>query len=405
MTASVASGDEGMLARRDEVVSLFTLSFGRQPAVVASAPGRVNLIGEHTDYNGGAVLPIAIAQRTWVAIGHSRDGLSRAVSRELGETGAWRHADAKATHAWWDYVAGALVSAESLGGGRSAREVAVVSDVPMGAGLSSSAALEVATILAALALEGVTLAAVGDGAVAGGSRSLRDVALAAHRTETEFVGVQCGIMDQFASALCREGHALHLRCDTAQATAVPFSRGVLIVDTMTPRALRQSAFNTRRAECESALAILRTYDPALQTLAQAAPDLLAESALPAPLDRRARHVVSEHRRVREFVSACAEGGDGERLGALLNASHRSLRDDYECSSPELDWVAEHCVARVGIDGARLTGAGWGGCAIVVGDDATLRTIAPDLSDAFETSWGHAPRTWITTPMAGARVEA
>lgn len=390
---------------RAEVEKLFSLAFGRRPAVVASAPGRVNLIGEHTDYNGGAVLPIAIARRTWVAMGHSRDAESRAVSRERGEAGTWRHADAKARHEWWDYVAGAVAAAESLGGGRRGREVAVASDVPIAAGLSSSAALEVATILAALALEGISVDPDPDAVAGGGGRVLREVALAAHRTETEFVGVACGIMDQFASALCREGHALHLKCDSGEASAVPFTRDVLIVDTMTPRALLHSAFNARRAECEAALAILRTLDPALTVLAHATPELLATAALPAPLDRRARHVVSENRRVRDFVQGCAEGCTGDRLGALLNASHRSLRDDYECSSPELDWVAEHCVARVGIDGARLTGAGWGGCAIVVGDQWALREIAPNLSDAFETSWGRAPRTWLTTPNAGARIEA
>lgn len=389
---------------RAEVETLFTLAFGRRPAVVASAPGRVNLIGEHTDYNGGAVLPIAIAQRTWVAMGHSRDEESRAVSRERGEAATWRHADARARHEWWDYVAGGVVAAESLGGGRRGCEVAVASDVAMGAGLSSSAALEVATILAALALAEVPVDPDPDAVAEGERRVLRDVALAAHRTETEFVGVACGIMDQFASALCRQGHALHLKCDTAEARAVPFTRGVLIVDTMSPRALRHSAFNTRRAECEAALAILRTFDPALTVLAQATEELLTTAALPAPLDRRARHVVRENRRVRDFVEGCAQGLTGERLGALLNASHRSLRDDYECSSPELDWVAEHCVARVGIDGARLTGAGWGGCAIVVGDEDALREIVPDLCDAFETSWGRAPRTWLTTPNAGARIE-
>lgn len=390
---------------RDGAEELFTLAFGRRPAVVASAPGRVNLIGEHTDYNGGAVLPIAIGQRTWVAMGNSRDGESRAVSRERGAAGTWRHADAKARHEWWDYVAGALVAAESLGGGRAGREVAVVSDVPMGAGLSSSAALAVATILAALALEGVRVDTNPDAVAGGGARTLREVALAAHRAETEFVGVACGIMDQFASALCRQGHALHLRCDTAEASAVPYARGVLIVDTMSPRALLDSAFNTRRAECEATLAILRTRVPSLAALAHATPELLAAVELPAPLDRRARHVMSENQRVRDFVQGCADGRSGEHLGALLNASHRSLRDDYECSSPELDWVAEHCVARVGIDGARLTGAGWGGCAIVVGDEATLREIVPDLTDAFETSWGRAPRTWLTRPNAGARIEA
>ncbi|HEX4932803.1 MAG TPA: hypothetical protein VFV33_06455, partial [Gemmatimonadaceae bacterium] len=258
----------------------------------------------------------------------------------------------------------------------------------------------------------------GDGRDGGVRR--RDVARAAHRAETGFVGVACGIMDQFASALCRAGQALHLRCDTEEARNIPFDRGVLIVDTMSPRALVHSAFNTRRAECTAALEILRRLDPTLQALAHASPELLERAALPEPLDRRARHVIGETRRVRDVVALAEASGaatsgdapaaasqDGSRhaLGRLLNASHRSLREDYECSTPELDWVVEHSVARVGIDGARLTGAGWGGCAIVVGDASVLADFARELAEAFEVCWGRVPRTWLTSPHDGARVES
>lgn len=386
---------------RAAVEQLFTMAYGHRPAVVASAPGRVNLIGEHTDYNGGEVLPIAIAQRTWVAMSAAPGPASRAVSRDRGEIGEWTSSYTKATGTWWDYVAGSLLEAESLGARTRLHEVAVVSDVPMGAGLSSSAALEVATILAALALDRIPVHADGE---AGAGVSMREVALAAHRAETGFVGVACGIMDQFASALCQRGHALHLHCDTGDAEAVPFNRGVLIVDTTSPRALLDSAFNTRRAECTAALAILRRHQPELRALAHATPALLERASLPEPEDRRARHVVSETRRVREFVALCAAGDADDRLGHLLNASHRSLKLDYECSSPELDWVVEHCVARVGIDGARLTGAGWGGCAIVVGDARVLREFAGELASSFELAWMRAPRIWLTSPQDGARIE-
>lgn len=389
---------------RAAVETLYTLAFGRRPTVVASAPGRVNLIGEHLDYNGGAVLPIAIAQRTWVAMGVSRGDASRAVSRERGEVGTWSHGTAKASGEWWDYVAGALESATSLGAARADRDVAVVSDVPIGAGLSSSAALEVATVLAALALDGLPVSAARDAGEATPSRSMRDVAQAAHTAEHDFVGVACGIMDQYASALCQAGHALHLECGTGVSRAVPLERGILIVDTGAPRALRASAYNSRRAECDAALAILRTRAPELASLAHATPGQLDEASLPAPLDRRARHVVTEGARVAEFVRLCEGGQDHLQMGALLNASHRSLRDDYECSSPELDWVVNHSVARLGIDGARLTGAGWGGCAIVVGDAAALEAFAPELEASFALSWDRTPRTWLTTPQDGARVE-
>lgn len=389
---------------RAAVETLYILAYGRRPTVVASAPGRVNLIGEHLDYNGGAVLPMAIVQRTWVAMGAARSETSRAVSRERGEVGTWTHATAKASGQWWDYVAGALASATSLGAARADRDVAVVSDIPMGAGLSSSAALEVATVLAALALDDLPVSLARDDRVTTPSRSLLDVARAAHRAEHDFVGVACGIMDQYASALCQAGHALHLQGDTGGFRQVPFDRGVLIVETGAPRALRESAYNTRRAECDAALAILRTRDPALASLAHATHVHLEQAALPAPLDRRARHVVSESERVAKFVRLCEGERDHLRMGAILNASHRSLRDDYECSTPELDWVVEHSVARLGIDGARLTGAGWGGCAIVVGDPDALTAFAPELEDSFAVSWDRAPRTWLTTPQDGARVE-
>lgn len=394
---------------REAVEALFTMAYGHRPAAVASAPGRVNLIGEHTDYNGGEVLPIAIAQRTWVAIAPARGDGSRAVSREVGEAGAWGAAYTRATGAWWDYVAGALHEASSLGARPAGHDVAVVSDVPMGAGLSSSAALEVATVAAAVAMEGTRVVRTNEA----GAVSLRDVALAAHRAESGFVGVACGIMDQFASALCEEGHALHLHCDTAETRSIPFRRGVLIVDTVSPRALVHSEFNTRRAECAAALEILRQLDPSIEALAHVTPELLERAALPDPIRKRARHVVAETRRVQDFVRRCeAAGGRAgvgteesrEAIGLLLNASHRSLRDDYQCSSPELDWVVEHCVARIGIDGARLTGAGWGGCAIVVGDAKVLAEFSRELAETFELSWGRSPRIWLTSPDAGARIE-
>ncbi|MEO7513061.1 MAG: galactokinase [Gemmatimonadaceae bacterium] len=376
------------------VSELFALAYGYRPRAVASAPGRVNLIGEHTDYNGGAVLPIAIAQRTWVAIGSSGGGgehgrlRSRAVSRERGEAGEWCAGDCRASGVWWDYVAGSLEQAHALGAARDGRDVAVVSDVPMGAGLSSSAALEVATVLAALAADRV-------------EPPLRDVALAAHRAESEYVGVACGIMDQFASALCADGHALLLHCDSRVALDVPFPRTVLIVDTATPRSLRLSAYGTRRSECDAALAFLRSAEPSLASLAQATPELLERAHLPAPLDRRARHVVSETARVAAMVEAL----EARRpFGALLTTSHMSLRDDYECSTPELDWVVDRSVARAGVDGARLTGAGWGGCAIVVGEEAGLEMLGPELLQGFATAWGRDARVWRTTPHVGARID-
>lgn len=366
----------------------FADAFRGAPAVIASAPGRVNLIGEHTDYNGGEVLPIAIDRRTVVALRPNGTTEWRAASTTEGTRGRFERPFER-VGAWWDYLAGVAWALDAAGTVTPACDVAVWSDVPAGAGLSSSAALEVAAASAAVAL-------------AGGERPLDDLALLSQKAETQFVGVQSGIMDQFASALGRAGEALHVWCDTARFEQLPMTDAVLIVDTAVPRSLRGSAFNTRRAECDAAVAALRVFEPGLPNLAAATPALLERAQLPDPLDRRALHVVSEIARVHEVVDALRAGSPPP--GAALLASHASLRDLYECSSPELDWVVEHAMLQAGVRGARLTGAGWGGCAIAVGDEDALADAAPRLAHDFEARFGHAPRTWLTRAAPGARVD-
>jgi galactokinase len=381
----------------EQVRELFAASFGGAPAVVASAPGRVNLIGEHTDYNGGEVLPIAIGRRTYVAARRNDSATTRLVSATQGSAGAYEAASPARSGGWWDYVAGVAADAAAQGAAVPGCDVAVWSDVPTGAGLSSSAALSVASSLAL-------------GAVAGGppgeplpADTARDAALAAFRAETGFVGVAVGIMDQFASALGRDGEALHLWCETADFEHVPMREAVLIFDTAVPRSLRSSAFNTRRAECERALEALRRTVPGLASLAAATPEQVEAAQLPAPLGARARHVATETRRVRAAVADLKAGRPLD--GGLLLASHASLRDDYECSSPELDWFVEHAVQADGVRGARLTGAGWGGCAIAVGDPAALEAAAPALAAKYAERFGHAARVWHTRAARGAAVEA
>ena len=379
-----------MATRVSAVDALFEKSFGHRASVVASAPGRVNLIGEHTDYNGGEVLPIAILHRTYVAIGPRNAGPSRAVSASEDPDGEFDLAAPRASDAWWDYVSG--TAREIAGQGialPAAIDVAVTSDVPAGAGLSSSAALEVATAFALYELQGRVPDA-------------ETVARLAHRAENDFVGVASGIMDQYASALARPAQALHVWCDTAAFEHVSFGGSVLIFDTAVPRSLRTSAFNERRAECEAALGRLREIDPKLPHLAAASLDLVAEAALPEPLARRARHVASENRRVHDAVEALASAGT--LPGDLLVASHHSLRDDYECSSQELDWFVDEVMRHQGVVGARLTGAGWGGCAIAVGRPDALSSAAAEVSRGYATRFGLEPRYWLTSADAGARVE-
>ena len=379
---------EGRDPRSDAVETLFAEAFGGKAAVVASAAGRVNLIGEHTDYNGGEVLPIAIARRTAVALRPNGTAEWRTVSDTERTRGRFVVPPERAG-AWWDYVAGVALMLGEAGIRVPACDVAVVSDVPAGAGLSSSAALEVAVAVAIAAL-------------AGADRPLDELARLGQRAEVEFVGVNSGIMDQFAAALGQPGHALHLWCDTARYEQIPMPEAVLIFDTAVPRSLRSSKYNERRAECDAALDLLRGLEPGLPHLAAASPELVRRAALPDVLDRRARHVVEETHRVRALVAALAAGA--EMPGELLLASHASLRDLYECSSPELDWFVEHARQADGVRGARLTGAGWGGCAIAVGSEEALRTAAPRLEASYERRFGLTPRAWITHAAVGARLD-
>jgi galactokinase len=351
---------------------LFRQQFRSEPRVVASAPGRVNLIGEHTDYNGGDVLPIAIAQRTTVAIAPANESV--AVSAQQPLLGRFSVAHLAPERRWWDYVGGVAAAFQDSGYPIGDFQIAVVSDVPVGAGLSSSAALETATAFALARLFGHDIAR-------------HRLALLGTRAEREFVGVASGIMDQQASALGAAHQAVHIRCDTGAYEHVPFDDAVLIFDTGVRRALADSAFNDRRAECQAALTRLRSLRPSLPSLAAADLDLLREAHLPPPLDRRARHVVTEMARVRAVVDALRVGST--LPGEALFASHESLRVDYECSSPELDAFVDRARHTEGITGARLTGAGWGGCAIAVGNPQALARLGGG---------------WITHAAAGARVE-
>ena len=371
----------------ETVSELFRRTYGSDPEVIASAPGRVNLIGEHLDYNGGEVLPMAIESRTWVAVRRVEGrSSSRVVSSTEKDTGMFESPVGGRSGMWWDYISG-------LGAlpGRSVppADIAVASNVPTGAGLSSSAALEVAAGFAYAAL-------------AGDKIDPRAVALDGWRVENEFVGVASGIMDQFASALSIDGHALHIWCETTETENVPFAASVMIFDTAVPRSLRSSAFNTRRAECVEALELLRRNDPSLQNLASATLDQVEAAALPENIANRAIHVVTEMQRVHAAVGSLRTTGTIDR--DLLYDSHASLRDRYDCSSPELDWFVERAMAFEGVTGARLTGAGWGGCAIAFGDRETLAAAGDNIAPEYERAFGRRPRVWLSAAAPGARVE-
>ncbi len=368
----------------------FRQRYGRMPDVVASAPGRVNLIGEHTDYNGGDVLPIAIEQRTHVAAVCSSLGKTRARSLGAGAEGIFDAQAPAKTGDWWDYVAAVVWAFTRRGVAVPQFDLAIASDVPQSAGVASSASFEVAVAAAINALIGSPFDA-------------RTLAQLAHEAEREFVGVECGIMDQFTSALARDGHALLIHSDSRETEDVPFGAHVLILDTGVRRQLRDGALNQRHRECVTAFAWMRAAGIEASSLARAPVDLFARVPFGDPLGSRARHVIEEQARVMEAVAALR--ATGHIPGELLIASHESLRTLYDCSTPELDWIVAAVSAEPGVAGARLTGAGWGGCAIALGTDAdALRSAAAKVMPRYAAKFNHAGDVWLTRASSGIQVE-
>lgn len=374
----------------DHVRRCFQDTYHAEPDVIASAPGRVNIIGEHIDYNGGQVLPMAIDRRTYVAMrARPVAGLSRVVSETQQVATEFDIRSIVRGGQWWDYVTG-VCDAFAMGSVRLPQiEAMVSSDVPVGSGLSSSAALEMATSVALAALVSDT-------------RPREDLALLSWRVENEFVGVACGVMDQFASGLAESGHALHIWCDTLDTDQVMMKEAVLIFDTVTPRSLRASEFNKRQLECQEALTLLRERNSRLDNLASARPDEVRAAKLPVNLEKRALHVAEENLRVTALVQSLSKSGMVS--GETLYASHESLQTKYECSTPELDWFVGRAREIPGVRGARMTGAGWGGCAIAVGDHDALTAVQDALSSDYEVAFERKPKIWCTHAENGAKVE-
>lgn len=341
----------------------FASAFGRAPAAVGRAPGRVNLIGEHTDYNDGLVLPVPLPLGTAVAVGRNDQGRLRAVSA-LGDLREERPMGSPVQGSWTDYLLGACAEAGITHG----VDIAVVSDLPAGASVSSSAALCVAALRALADMQGQPM----DGA---------DLALAAQRIENEFVGVACGLMDQMVCATGQPGHALFFDTRAMQTRPVPLIKGLclLTIHSGQTRRLADGAYNDRRAACERAAAAMGVAS--LRDAAEADLGRVADDA-----DRAsARHVVTENARVTEAVTVL-EAGDGPALGAILNAGHASLSRDFRVSTPLVDALTQ-AARDAGALGARITGAGFGGCFIVLAEpdraDAILHAVRSVNADAWE----------------------
>jgi len=379
-------------------IDLFQNAFGTIPRSAASAPGRVNLIGEHTDYNGGPVLPIAIAERTTAVVGPgSADapGTLEAVSTRYNAVARVRWQE-ELPQGWPAYVAGVLRELWTLEAipPRGSLRIAVASDVPIGAGLSSSAALSVATAKAIATFVGAKL-------------TPRQIAGVAFRAEHDHVGVRCGVMDQTIASLGKSGHALLLECASLEARQIPFAARLLLVDTGVKHDLSAGSLNERRAECEEVVKRLKLDLPELVWLASWPVDWLPrlKRALPEPLRSRAVHVVSETARARVAAQLLA-GKKLTQFGRLLYESHESCRRLYECSAPELDTVVA-AAKRAGALGARLTGAGWGGAAIVLVKErgaGSAERVAEAIRAAFREAYGREPEIRPVKSSAGVRTE-
>lgn len=384
----------------------FTDAYDREPTAVASAPGRVNLVGGHTDYTEGFVLPMAVDSRTTVAVGPRDDGRIRLRSTDMaGDVVVDGLPDDPLTgddEAWANYPLGVLreLRAADLATVDDGLDCLVTSDVPRGAGLSSSAALEVATAAAAFALDG-----------SAENLPKRDLAEACWRAETEFVGLNCGIMDQYASALGEDGRALFLDCRSKETRSVPLADEeayrVVVVDTRVEHELAGSAYNDRVRECgEATKRLQRTLDGVSTLRDVSREEFLARvDDLPDVLRRRVRHVVTENERVLRAVDALSAGDVGG-LGDRMFESHASLRDDYEVSCEELDAVVDIAWTMDGVAGARMTGGGFGGSvvALVAADavDDFEARIEAEYHDRVETDV--TPRTFVCTAADGVRVE-
>lgn len=357
-------------------------NFGAEPDAVVSAPGRINLIGEHTDYNDGHVLPCAVERRIAVAIGRGNNELYSADFDEKQPLNGEKEGG------WQDYPRGVAWAVEQAGYEIGGINATFAGDVPLGSGLSSSAAIEAATILALDALFGIGI-------------DRKEMASLCMKAENEFVGVQSGIMDQYASLLCKEGNALLVDCRSLEEEHVPLdleSAGLalLVCDTRVERELGDTGYNDRqettaRAARELGLEALR--DASEDDLERLSDDEL----------KRTRHVVTEQRRVMQAVEAL-KNEDFEMFGKLLYESHASLREDYEVSTPELDTFVE-ASSEAGALGAKVTGAGWGGCAIALVSAGEADRLADDTRQRFtERDFGE-PVFYQFVPAAGAEVVA
>jgi len=378
--------------RGQQVISRFRARFRATPALYR-APGRVNLIGEHTDYNDGFVLPAAIGFSCWMAVAPRDDRRLVVHSENFSETIEAELDDLKPfpESTWANYPLAVAWALEQAGGRLRGAQMYIAGDVPLGAGLSSSAAIEVSAGFALLDIAGLTI-------------DLTKLALTCQRAENEFVGAHCGIMDQFVSCYGEADHAVLLDCRSLERRMLPIPSEValIICNTMVKHELGASEYNTRREECEEAVKALDKALPGIRALRDVTPAQLEEhrGLLTGIIYKRALHVVTENERVLRAAEAFQSGAI-EKLGPLMADSHRSLRQDYEVSCPELDTLVEIAARQRGVFGARMTGGGFGGCTINLVDVAHAQEFQQKVSAAYKSATGLQPDIYVCKASQGA----
>lgn len=380
------------MSMQEKVTTAFVARFGETPPIVVQAPGRVNLIGEHTDYNDGFVLPMAIDRAVWIALRPRDDGQVSIYSIDLDETAVFPLNNLQKEGDNWDeYLKGVAWALQEAGHPLNGWEGVFSGDVPRGAGLSSSAAVELATARAFHAVSNFEW-------------DSSEMALLGQKAENKWVGVNSGIMDQMISASGEIGHALLIDCRSLLSEPVPLpptldggETAVVILDTATRRGLVDSAYNERREQCEKAASYFEVR--ALRDVPLV--DFLQEEAnLDSLTAKRAKHVITENVRTLNAANAM-KNADAELLGQLMSESHVSLRDDFEVSCPELDEMVKIAQAQWGCFGARMTGAGFGGCAVALVNQAMVEGFVTAVTEQYQAATNLTPNIYICKPSPGA----
>jgi len=382
-------------SKAEEVRAELERQFGSKASVVARAPGRVNLIGEHTDYNDGFVMPAALEFDTWVAAAERADRRVHLQSMNFKERVEFDldNIHPGSTNHWSDYVRGVAGVLEQQGTKLRGTNLLIRGDVPLGAGLSSSASLEVATGLAMCAIAEVEL-------------DRRKLALLSQRAEHEYVGTKCGIMDQFVSLFGKADHALMLDCRSLEYKPLPLrdEARLVICNTNVKHELATGEYNQRRADCEAGVAHLKQFHPEVRALRDVSMDQLEKhkGGLGERVYRRCRHVVTENERVRAAADALV-AGRLDAFGKAMYGSHASLRNDYEVSCKELDVLVKLASEQVGVYGARMTGGGFGGCTVNLVEAGAVDGFIAAVKAAYKSQTGLDADIHVCSAANGAKV--